>query len=101
MSSTRRNKISEYIVDETILQVGSQYIWLWVAIEPRENSQILAQNITYERNMLIAERFLSQVLLNTMEIIPLPPMVVHGILKPASFSKWIIIFILLYREKLD
>lgn len=61
MSSTRRNKISEYIVDETILQVGSQYIWLWVAIEPRENSQILAQNITYERNMLIAERFLSGV----------------------------------------
>jgi putative transposase len=60
ISSTRRNKISEYIVDETILQVGPEYIWLWVAIEP-ENGQILAQNITQERNMLIAERFLSGV----------------------------------------
>ena len=29
ISSTRRKKISEYIVDETILQVGPQYIWLW------------------------------------------------------------------------
>ena len=45
ISSTRRNKISEYIVDETILQVGPKHIWLWIAIEP-ENGQILAQNIT-------------------------------------------------------
>ena len=60
ISSTRRNKISEFIVDETVLQVGPEYIWLWVAIEP-ENGQILAQNITQERNMLIAERFLSGV----------------------------------------
>ena len=59
LSTRRRNKISEYIVDETILQVGPEYIWLWwVAIEP-ENGQILAQDITQERNMLIAERFLS------------------------------------------
>ena len=60
ISSTSRNKISEYIVDETILQVGPEYIWLWVAIES-ENGQILAQDITQERNMLIAERFLSGV----------------------------------------
>ena len=60
ISSTRRNKISEYIVDETILQVGPEYIWLWVSIEP-ENGQILAQDITQKRNMLIVERFLSGV----------------------------------------
>ena len=57
ISSTRRNKISEYIVDETILQVGSKHTWLWIAIEA-ENGQILAQNITQDRNMFIAERFL-------------------------------------------
>ncbi|CAN5862183.1 hypothetical protein BH23THE1_BH23THE1_13670 [soil metagenome] len=45
--STRRNKISEYFVNETILQVGPKYIGLWVAIEP-ENGQILAQDITQE-----------------------------------------------------
>ena len=37
----RRSKISEFIVDETQLKVGSELIWLWVAIEP-ENRQILA-----------------------------------------------------------
>jgi putative transposase len=54
----KRKKISEYIVDETIIKVGSEYIWLWVAIEPK-NRQILALSISKERNMFIAERFLS------------------------------------------
>ena len=58
--SSKTKKISECIVDETILQVGPQYIWLWVAIEP-ENGQILALTISKERNMFIAERFLSGV----------------------------------------
>ncbi len=56
MRSTRR-KVQEYIVDETLLKIGSEYIWLWVAIEP-ENRQILALNISKERNMFVAERFL-------------------------------------------
>ena len=56
--SSKRKRISEYIIDETLIKVGSQYIWLWVAIEP-ENRQILALNISKERNMLIAERFIS------------------------------------------
>ncbi|MGD9533626.1 MAG: hypothetical protein AB7V56_07645 [Candidatus Nitrosocosmicus sp.] len=44
-----------------MMKVGSKYIcYLWIAIEP-ESHQILAQNITQERNMLIAERFLSGV----------------------------------------
>ena len=56
--STKRKRISEFIVDETQLKVGSEYIWLWVAIEP-QNSQILALSISKERNMFVAERFLS------------------------------------------
>jgi putative transposase len=37
----RRSNISEFIVDETQIKVGSELIWLWVAIEP-ESRQILA-----------------------------------------------------------
>jgi putative transposase len=29
-SSKKRNKIEEFINDETLLKVGSEYIWLWV-----------------------------------------------------------------------
>ncbi|CAN5785169.1 hypothetical protein BH23THE1_BH23THE1_31100 [soil metagenome] len=32
--SSRRNKISEFIIDETLIKVGFGYIWLWVATEP-------------------------------------------------------------------
>lgn len=59
-SSKKRRTIEEFIVDETLLKVGPEYIWLWVAIEP-ESHQILAQTITQERNMFVAERFLSGV----------------------------------------
>ena len=55
---SERKKISEFIVDETLLKVSSELIWLWVAIEP-ENRQILALSISKERNMFVAERFLS------------------------------------------
>ena len=50
----------EFIVDETLIKVGSEYIWLWITIEPK-NKEILALTISKERNMLIAERFLSGV----------------------------------------
>ena len=56
--SSKSKRISEYIVDETLLKVGSEYVWLWVAIEP-ENRNILTLSISKERNMLIAERFIS------------------------------------------
>jgi putative transposase len=55
---SRRKKIAEFILDETQVKVGSEYIWIWVAIEPK-NSQILALSISKERKMLIAEKFLS------------------------------------------
>ena len=63
VSLPKRNKISEYIVDETLIKVGSELVWLWVAIEP-ENRLILALSISKERNMLIAERFLSSIVEN-------------------------------------
>ena len=72
ISSTRRKKISEFIIDETLLKVGFEFIWLWVANEP-ENGQILAQNITQERNMFITERFLSGIV-RYYGIILFPPM---------------------------
>jgi putative transposase len=55
--SSKRKNISNLIVDETVIKVGSELIWLWVAIGPK-NMEILALNIFKERNMFVAERFL-------------------------------------------
>jgi len=74
-----RIKISEFIVDETLLKVGSEYIWLWVAIEPI-NRQVLALSISKEKNMFVIERGLFWVWRRIMESILLfPQMEAHGI----------------------
>jgi len=41
-----------------LIKGGSEYTWLWVAIEPK-NKQILALSISKERNMFVAERFIA------------------------------------------
>ncbi len=54
----KRRKVQEFIVDETLLKVGNQYVWVWVAIEPLAKV-ILGIRISFERTMfLVAERFL-------------------------------------------
>jgi putative transposase len=52
-----KTKISLFIIDETQIKVGSESIWLWVAIES-ETKNIVATSISKERNMFVAEKFL-------------------------------------------
>jgi transposase-like protein len=34
--SSKKKKVSEYVIDGTIIKVGSKYVWVWVAtIEPK------------------------------------------------------------------
>ena len=58
----KRKRVSEFIIDETQLKVGSGIMWLWIAIES-ETKNILAISISKERkNMFVAiERFLSDI----------------------------------------
>ena len=60
LSSNRKN-INEFIIDETQLKVGSQFIWIWIAIEPKHR-QILQIDISFERTMLVAERFIASLI---------------------------------------
>ena len=32
----KKRRIDEFIIDETLIRIGSQYVWLWVAIEPKD-----------------------------------------------------------------
>ena len=54
----KKEKISEFVIDETLIKVGPESVWLWVAMEPK-NKEILALTVFKERNMLVAERFIS------------------------------------------
>ena len=44
---SKKKNISEYVIDETIIKVGPEYIWVWIAIEPKDK-EILAINISKE-----------------------------------------------------
>ena len=53
----KRKRISAFIIDETVIQIGSQHFWLWFCIEPIHSS-VLIIYISEERNMLVAEKFI-------------------------------------------
>src|SRR5215211_2559858 len=53
----KRKRVSAFIIDETIIQIGNQYFWLWICIEPARRS-VLGINISEERNMFVAENFI-------------------------------------------
>ncbi len=55
--TAKRKRISEFIIDETLLKIGSSCMWIWVAIEPKAK-KILGISMSNERNMLNAERFI-------------------------------------------
>ena len=57
MLSSKRIHITEFIIDETIIKVGSEYIWLWIAIK-NDSREILQISISKERNMFVAEHFI-------------------------------------------
>ena len=54
-------QISEFIIDETLIKVGSDYVWIWVAIEPM-NKMILGIRLSIERSMLVAEQFIKSLI---------------------------------------
>jgi putative transposase len=53
----KRKRISTFIIDETVIQIGNQHFWLWFCIEPVHRS-VLGIHISEERNMLVAEKFI-------------------------------------------
>jgi putative transposase len=57
----RCKRVSAFIIDETMIQIGSSEAWLWIAVEPIHR-QILGAYISRHRNMLVAESFLSSLI---------------------------------------
>jgi putative transposase len=53
----KKKRVSAFIIDETVIQIGNQHFWLWFCIEPIHSS-VLGIYISEERNMIIAEKFI-------------------------------------------
>jgi putative transposase len=58
----KKMKIQKFIIiDETLIKVGNQFAWLWIAIDSI-NKLILGIHISFERTILVAERFLNSLI---------------------------------------
>jgi putative transposase len=52
-----RKRVTAFVIDETMIQIGGNEAWLWIAIEP-VRSTVLGVYLSRHRNMLVAESFL-------------------------------------------
>jgi putative transposase len=48
-------------INETSIRVGSDFVWLWVVIEPTDRT-ILGIRISVEKNMLVSEQFIQSLI---------------------------------------
>jgi putative transposase len=60
-ASSKRRRIDEFIIGETLIKIGSEHVWLRVAAIELESKEIDGCGVSKERNMLIiAEGFISK-----------------------------------------
>ncbi len=58
----RRKRISAFIIDETVIQIGWKHYYLWIATEPIDHS-ILGIYISEYRNMVVASQFIESLII--------------------------------------
>src|SRR5215217_3700398 len=75
----KRKRVAAFIIDETVIQIGSKHFWLWFCIEPIHSS-VLGIYISEERNMFVARNLLDLLLKNMVDILYIL-MVVLGMMK--------------------
>ena len=54
----KRKRVTAFIIDETVIQIGSQHFWLWFCIEPIYQFTVFGIYISEKRNMFIPEKFI-------------------------------------------
>jgi transposase-like protein len=48
----KRKRVSAFIIDETIIQIGNNYYWIWICIEPIHKS-VLGINISQKKEICL------------------------------------------------
>jgi putative transposase len=80
----KHKRVFAFIIDESFIQIVNHHYWLWFCIEP-VHSSILGIYISEERNMLVAEKFISSLVEKYGRHTEFTQMVVHGMMKYAIY----------------
>ena len=59
---SRKRRVTAFVIDETMIQIGTNGAWLWIAIEPIGNTVLGVYLSRRHRNMLAAESFLKSLI---------------------------------------
>ena len=79
LSDLQKKRVSAFIIDETIIQIGNQHFWLWICIEPIHS---LCLEYTYQKRETCLLLKNSLVLyIENMDYILYILMVEHGMMK--------------------
>ena len=62
----KRKRVSAFIIDETVIQIGNQHFWLWICIEP-VHSSVLGIYISQRIETCLLLKNLLHLLYRTME----------------------------------
>ena len=81
IADIQKERVSAFIIDETVIQIENHHYWLWFGIEPT-HSAVLGIYISEERNMLIAEKFIRSLVEKYGKYSVYILMEVHGMMKP-------------------
>src|SRR5574342_177191 len=49
----KRKRVTAFIIDETVIQIGNQHFWLWICIEPLHKT-ILGIYISFQKREIYA-----------------------------------------------
>ena len=50
----KRKRVSAFIIDETVIQIGNQHFWLWFCIEPAHSS-VLGIYLSFQKREIYAD----------------------------------------------
>jgi hypothetical protein len=79
---SKKRDISEYIIDETAIRSGSEYIWLWITVKP--NTKGYLQQVYPRNGICLLQRGSFRISWRNMAIILFQQVVVLGIRKPVN-----------------
>ncbi len=87
--SSKRKRVLEYFIDETMLEIGSKFALLWLAMEPK-NKKILTLNMSKEhinlKDLLTAQSvFMESILFQQTEELGIPSLQVPETQSPSLF----------------
>ena len=77
----KRKRVPAFIIDETLIQTGKQYFWLWIYLLNQFTVQCLEHRFKGKKYLLISEKLIRSLVCNHGKHIVYTEMEANGMMK--------------------